>query len=57
MNMQIRMALIEACKRLQLDRSYLLSLLQPFDASHMPMELYELACRPAASRACPTPTS
>ena len=45
MNMQIRMALIEACKRLQLDRSYLMSLLQPFDASHMPMELYELACR------------
>lgn len=45
MNMQIRMALTETCKQLQMERSYLLSQLQPFDASHMPMELYELACR------------
>jgi hypothetical protein len=53
--MQIRMALIEACKRLQLDRSYLMSLLQPFDASHMPMELYELACRARGVESMPNP--
>jgi hypothetical protein len=53
MNMQIRMDLIETCKRLQLERSYLLSQLQPFDASHMPMELYELACQARGVKGMP----